>query len=410
MSEEGAVALLVTLGTTAQPVERVMEGITRTLVLYGRPFPGQQNNPVDQLLRLREYATAHGIALESWEVADPEDLAVTLETCRAALQYLTGRRPAMIIADFTGGTKVMSAALCHAVLTTPLDVPVQLQYVGGERRGKDGRVITEGMQLRTQVEALQAEMRAAVLDHLRRFDYAGAEALGGSLLGSGRNAFVRSAAVALQQWDRFEYQDAADQLRRGSLGGGMAAAFAGDDQLGRLADTLGRLHHAVDPMTRAARFLRSLDNRPAPEKGVLAQHHEGIVLLVADVLENAARRHGEGREADALLRCYRTVETAIQAALLADGTNPWGKEKIALNQGYEVLAPKVGLAEDLVERVRELQQVRNYSFLEHGYGSVTSGQADRALETADRVAGALLAWAVPGADLASARSRVTHRV
>ncbi len=410
MSGEAPVALVATLGTTVEPVERAMEGVTQVLVLYGRPFPGQPSNPVEQLQQLQQRAGERGIALQSWEVPDPENLEATLRICRDALRNLAERRRGMIIADFTGGTKVMSAALCHAVLTTRLGLPVALQYIGGERRGEGGRVLTESMQVRPQIDPLLEETRAAVLDHLRRFDYAGAEAVAEVLVPTGRNAFVKAAATALRLWDHFEYGRAAQGLRQGSLGSGMAAAFADDAELAVLADTLSRLQHAAQAVIEAARFLRSLDGKPAPKADELDRQRDGIVLLVADALENATRRHREGRATDAVLRCYRTVEMAVQVGLLAEGKNPWGDDKIALNEGFEVIAPKSGVSAELGMRLKELQQSRNYSFLEHGYIEVMDDKADRSLATAHDIAAALLAQAAPAHPLEKLRARVSHKV
>ncbi len=412
MTTERQVMLVATVGTTAEPIERAMEGVARAFLLYGRPFPGQTDDPLEQVGRLREVARSRGVIVEAQEVADPEHLESALSACRTVLRAVDALFPGTVIADFTGGTKVMSTALAHAALTTPMSVPIMLQYVGGAVRGPGGRVLSEAMRVRPQLDALLGETRAAVLARLRSFDYAGAQGLGETLPPAGRNGFVRGAAAALRLWDGFSYQGAADVLRKGGLGGGMAAAFADDSELQKLAATLQRLHEAAQPMIEAAGFLQSLDGRPAIQGRALEKHLRGMTLLVADAVENAERRHHEGRYADAVLRSYRTVETAVQLALLMEGKNPWGPDKIALNDGYKMVAPKAGLAlaPEPEGPLKAMQHMRNFSFLEHGYNPVSAAQAAQALATANDTAATLVNTFLSGASWEQCRSRLIHEV
>src|SRR5579884_2329618 len=115
-------ALLVTVGNTADPILKAIEEVLpqgRDVVvylLYGRPFPEQEPpTPFDVAHEAQQRAAAAAVPVRLFEVPDPEDIDVALKVCREA--FAEAARAARVVVNFTGGTKVLSAAVVHAALS-----------------------------------------------------------------------------------------------------------------------------------------------------------------------------------------------------------------------------------------------------------------------------------------------------
>ncbi len=419
-------ALVLTVGTTPEPLVKAIEEVRGTepdlvvFLLYGRPFAGQQPSPFDVAREVRERAAALGVRAEVREAADPEDYDVCLSAARVLLQEAAGMD--RLVVNFTGGTKPLSAALVHAALTEPFAGELVLDYTGGEVRDPTGRVVKEAMRIRRSARTATDELLRRVLDLVRRSAYREARALTGRLPERGRAGFVRRAVEALYAWDEFDYESAVESLRRLYEA---ARALTDAPDVGPLAELVGRLVEPGGRLVEEVRTLRQLQsgsaNRwPSPE---------GMVLLVADVLENALRRLEEGRPTDCVLRAYRAVEAAVQARLVAERVNPWRPDWSRLEaslltsylQSLSRSAPPQDLAlttglrlvellgtplpPELARWLQDLQATRNHCYLEHGYRRVGEEDARRLVGYAETLCTHLLK-----ADLGPARGRVTHRI
>lgn len=405
------ITLIASLGTTAEPIQEAMlaaasEGAVAVHVAYGRPFLGQSNDPFVQAAAVRRVAEEHGIPVTVREIANPEDFDLALAEFRQVLQGVAQEAADEIIVDYTGGTKVMSAALAHAALTTPVEGLVTLQYVGGPRRDEAGKV-TGTMQIRSHPQTIASEAQRRTLELLGRYDYAGAVAQARWLPAAGRSGFLKGAATALRLWDAFQYDEAWQALNEGRLGN-QAIALLGDAQLGGLARCLRSLYEELPKLREALPALRRLvAGAKAAPLGERAA--EGALTLIADLLENAYRRSVEGRATDAVLRSYRAVEAAVQLAQVQLGMNPW-ETRSGLDGGLQQLREAGAMLPDaLVDRLRALQQARNYSFLEHGYNWLNIQQAGEALATAQELATAVVGAAGLATDIAVRRGRLTHQ-
>lgn len=418
--------LILTVGTTADPLLKAVEERRAedpdlsVYLLYGRPFPGQDPNPFDVASQVRQRATGLGLRAETREVPNPEDIDTCLQVGRSVLREVAGAE--RVVVDFTGGTKPLSAALVHAALTEPLSGQLVLEYTGGQLRDPAGRVLREAMHLRRSKRTATDDLVRQVLDLLGRFAYREARLLASRLPDLGRAGFVRRAVEALYAWDEFDYEASVQSLRHLYEA---ARAMQDVSEIGHVAKLLCRLLEPGNRLERLIRDLRGLqdgEGRPFPPLDATA-------LLVADALENAARRLGEGRPTDCALRAYRAVESAVQAQLLSRRINPWrpnwdGLERSVLDRYLEALG-KRGLPWDLAlttglrlletlegplpvhlqDRLQDLQRHRNRSYLEHGYQRIDRASAERLLGYAEELCAQIL-----GMDMTELRSSVTHSV
>ena len=131
-------------------------------------------------------------------------------------------------------------------------------------------------------------------------------------------------------------------------------------------------------------------------------------LLVADAVANAKRRLKEGRYTDSVLRSYRAAEGAMQVRLLGIGIRPAkptahrgafartggivdGNKSLAFRDGLNLLRDIGAITyETIATNVQDLGQVRNSTYLEHGYVRIKQSQAERCLQHAMTICSQLL--------------------
>lgn len=207
-----------------------------------------------------------------------------------------GVRPDRIVADFTRGTKAMSAALVLAAVR--LDVPL-LRYLYGERDTRGAVVAgTERVgEIRTGLVTARRRLDL-VADLMRHGDFGAAISILPDLDGPSSALWpssLRDEAAALRDearvyaaWDRLDY--------RGAL------------------CALARLDA---PPEDVRHWLASLSEEPerSDRKGYAAW----LRALACDLLANAERRVRDRHFEDALLRTYRILELIGQFRLFDKG-------------------------------------------------------------------------------------------
>ncbi|MCS6815832.1 MAG: TIGR02710 family CRISPR-associated CARF protein [Blastocatellia bacterium] len=417
--------VILTVGGTADPivkaVEEVKDEAAVVLLLYGRPFPGQKPSPFDVAAEAQQKCEALGIPVETREVADPEDIDVCLAEARRIFSESKVVEAERVIVNFTGGTKALSAAVVHAALTAELSGRLELDYTGGGMRDEYGRVVREAMRVVRSERTATEERLQQALQNARRSSYREARFLCRTLPDRGRAEFVKQAIEALWHWDEFDYEAANQIIQRLQ---GPARTLEDNELLAPLARVLIRMG---EPSRRLARLLPKLRNAQngQPFEGAA---QEDLLLLVADVLENSRRRLEEGRNTDSVLRAYRAVESAVQAQLLDRGINPWHPRwddlsesvrrrflellnatreprNLTLSTGLALLeALGQSLDPDMRKRLEDIQQARNFSYLEHGYLHLDQQRAERVHQYAGQVCEAILA-----ASLDDQRAKVGHQ-
>ncbi|EAX48906.1 hypothetical protein TcarDRAFT_2595 [Thermosinus carboxydivorans Nor1] len=277
-----------------------------------------------------------------------------------------------VIADYTGGTKSMSAGLLLAAVEYK-DIVISL--VAGPR--KDLIKIRDGEQVcrRVNNKAVAFRQSRQALAMAREWNYPAAINLLDELCHDGLDDEVpdfnrlRNLCRGFGYWDTFIYDKAYEYLK----------PFGND----------GKIQPLIIKLSTAWRGLQWYSS---PTSGKFPGY-----VLVYDVLANAERRAARGSYDDAIARIYRALEMYAQFCLLAKGLNSSnldtaklpepirpdyearrnakGEIQIGLVEDYELLA-KLGdpVGQTWLKhkgKVLEALQKRNYSFLAHGINPLT---------------------------------------
>jgi len=236
---------------------------------------------------------------------DPQNLEWVLRDLRPLDAYVLswqqrGDNYAAVV-DFTGGTKVMSAALALVARRWKCD----FAYVGGRERSKDGvGVVLSGREEQfTCFNPWDALGFQAVEDAVTVFNHGGyaaaAALLDGAVKNAGQPALKRELATlkavvdAYAAWDCFDHDKAKRHF---------------DDALKNRNDLAAIFPHETRSLV--ARLERHRDRAAQ-----LASESEATAAWVEDLVQNAARRAAEGRFDDAVARLYRAFEALAQVRL-----------------------------------------------------------------------------------------------
>jgi CRISPR-associated protein (TIGR02710 family) len=409
-------AILLTAGTAPEPLKKCLEEAKEErkpliYILYGRPFPGQSPSPLENASEVRDFAIKMGFKVISLEVPDPEDLQECIRICETAVRSAIDHGAKTIIANYTGGTKPMSAALVHTVLTKiPFGPKVYLDYIGGIARDKSGRVLRESMKTRREAETYQSERVDQALAIAKNYRFMEAISILRDIEIKGRSAFIKDGLESLCLWDQFQYQEAEKKISSLIY---TAKIVRGEEKLAKLAETILDLSKYARRLSYLISKLQSLESKDREAIEDLASDREGLGILSIDAYNNAERRLIEGRWIDVALRSYRAVEVAVQAVLISRyKINPWDPDwsllqvplqeqlrsclglqklprEITLGTGYallEVFHGDLGISEPL----KSLQTIRNHSFLEHGYQKISEKAASQSIEYSKKILTKLL--------------------
>ncbi len=377
-------ALICTVGGSHQPVVTAIRDTDPLFVIFlctdrdpatNRPGSRIQVEGTGLVIHARRGDTAPtlpnipaqcGLADERYEVriVAADDLDDVFVQARKAIADTRSRLPATtrLLADYTGGTKTMTAGLVMAALEC---ADVELRLVTGTRA--DLIRVHDGTQGSVLASAAAVRLHQAMAPHLRawaRFGYAEA-ARGLREIPRPANAalrgewqIARDLSAAFDAWDRFDHPEA---LR----------------SLDLYRTRIGK---------RGGPYFSFLDTLTAPDGD---RRREPARLL--DLWRNAQRRAAQGRYDDAVARGYRLIEWTAQWLLrervgidTADvpedrigadvslTVNRHGKRQAGLFAAWQLVAahvPGAPAAFASAERGRLLDHLtaRNASILAHGY-------------------------------------------
>ncbi len=297
-----------------------------------------------------------------------------------------GFAAAAMTADFTRGTKAMSAGLALAAVAQGI---ATLRYVGAAKRDSRG-MAAPGSEIPTETSAssvLERQLLLRAVDYLRAGNFRAAGALfpgWPKVQYSGPRAveirWVGWLAAFWGAWDTFDYKNA------------NALASESRRPMGK-APWTAEFMPSKDQLTLLAR-LASGEPKAWEEKANACRG------LAADLLANAGRRLKEGQTEDALVRAYRVLELIGQLRLFAHGLDsedidarhptagkwlveqkdpPRRDSRDRLSIGREKVASLLGaLGDELAPRLTTLDwlgefqpHLRNKSILIHGFKSRT---------------------------------------
>lgn len=389
--------LICTVGGSHQPILTAIQELAPIHVLFfatghdpatGRPGslsmitgkgePIEVRRGAEVVERLANIPTLAGLTAEQFTTVEvpADDLDGAASRMLDAIGELRRRiGDAEMVADYTGGTKTMTAALVMVALDFE---DIDLQLVTGSRA--DLVKVHDGSQSGLTVTAEGIRLRRAMapfVDAWQRFAYAEA-AEGLARLRQPRQADLRAElqiakglSVAFDAWDRFDHLAALEALeifraRVGSVSGEVAA---------QLFTALKNLTAGED------------DPRCTPAR-------------LWDLWLNAQRRAAQGRFDDAVARAYRLVEWTAQWFLAQAGVdttnlgedqipehvriapNSDGKRKAGLLDAWRLAAHHCGedvgrfVADEGAHLLDHLKR-RNHSILAHGSTPVSRSDWER---------------------------------
>ena len=386
MSQPRAKAMILTVGGTPRPL---IESLNRY-----RPehvcFVASQES-VDLIAEVKRGSKSkfrdHKVLLD-----DINDITHCFEKtleCSAHLEK-EGVAPGGVVADFTGGTKVMSSALTLVAIARGYS----LSYTGGAERDKEGmRQVIDGtervFQQASPWEVLAIDDRRNAAEMFNMFQFEAAKASLSAALRKTQRAELRHyieaeqyLADAYAAWDRFHHTHAHDLLEKGWRKLHTYSDISRDAEAGTLAS---RVKENLG-------FLRAFKEQSKNFKKLCHGH-------LLDLLANAKRRATEGKYDDGVARLYRAVELLEQvelstvhnidsdkvpvdhvpAKLKDEFSSKYldlksGKLKLPLQAGYRLLD---ALGNEIGERycarqddLRDLLTARNYSILAHGISPI----------------------------------------
>ncbi|MBN1141877.1 MAG: TIGR02710 family CRISPR-associated protein [Deltaproteobacteria bacterium] len=325
-------------------------------------------HPQDGKPTLPNIPSQTGLASEQFEVVtvEADDLDNAFMTLLASLENLRSRFPqGKLVADYTGGTKSMSAALVLAALEVQ---GAELQLVTGNRT--DLIKVHDGTQYSSLAISDAVRLHRSMAPHLAswgRFAYdeaaAGLDAIPAPPNNSLRHRLFRARDLsrAFAAWDRFDHTEAR-----------------------RLLDSYAPV--VAQNLQSHFNTLRSITG-DSPRK-------EPAQLL--DLWRNAERRAAQGRFDDAVARIYRLLEWSAQWFLrsrfgidcsdipaekipaglpLSAGRD--GKIQAPLFSAWEMVGalstgPFSTFFRDHRENLLGHLKMRNHSILAHGLSPITT--------------------------------------
>lgn len=227
--------------------------------------------------------TQTGLASEQYEtvLTLSDNLDRIYLDCVTAIDTISRRFPdARIVADYTGGTKSMSAGLVMAVVESP---GIDLQLVTGSRA--DLIKVQDGSQFSDKADCERVRYRRLTEPYRRAWRrYAYSEAVAGLAglkpPGGLRDEYTRFRELsrAFAEWDNFNHAQALSILK--------TYAPSLPDHLKKYLSTANQLNDNNQDKRDAARLF--------------------------DLYRNAERRAAQGRYDDAIARIYRLIEWSAQ--------------------------------------------------------------------------------------------------
>jgi hypothetical protein len=367
--------LFLTVGGSPEPLLTAMQAVRPDhTFFFCSEDQGRTKGSYTQVEGENGLAANAGLAPGKYElirIREFDDLQCCYkEMVERICQTRTRYPEAQFIADYTGGTKSMTAALAMAAL----DEGCELRLVTGTRT--DLTKVLPGTQFARAVAVGDLRARRAlqsVVELLNRFDYAGAQ-----------RALNQIATIPVSN----------DILRRIQKAIALCRAF----------DAWDRFDHSTAQNLLAPYRTEFVDHYLVLEE-LVAQTPRDPYLRIEDLLLNAQRRAAQERFDDAIARIYRALEWLAQTRLssehkietgniniqmvpesLREGyarkTASDGRIQIGLQESWTLLA---ALKDDLLRQwfdsnrstLKNFLSVRNGSILAHGSRPISRDIYDR---------------------------------
>ena len=331
-------------------------------------------------------------------LSDYQDLLACVRDMRAGIaDGLRGMglpEDSLLIADITGGTKVMSAALVLALA----EYDVHFTYIGGGQRSKNGLgTVIEGtekvMRLANPWEVLGFSPIRQLVDAFNFRDFAKATRLAEELAQRRERAELFRALARLSEayalWDGFDYPQAHRVL---PMALDALEALSAQGLCPALPPLLALVRKNCTELCAASDELATFEENKSP-----------CPVALRDLAANALRREEQGRFDDASARYYSLLEkgakielasrfgidtsdvqsSLLPASFLKETTlvpSHDGRLQLPLFKAYLLLAclnNPLGLAfMQQKDRLEQVLRIRNSSLLAHGFAPVDAATCE----------------------------------
>jgi CRISPR-associated protein (TIGR02710 family) len=232
---------------------------------------------------------------------DPNSMFESYKAARRCVDRAgkTGASPKDVVVDYTGGTKVMTAALILAAIGHPY----RFNYVGGEKRNKNGLgTVLDGHERMFpemnpwSIFAEEERRQVVTLFNRRRFSAVleiihtcTSRELPEEICGY--FDFVRLLSEGLMFWDQFNHEVAVRKINEALIALTAYLKSRSDPDLEAFADEIRGHRDYLSLLLQETDRLKRLHS-----------------ILIDDLLNNARRRMADKRYDDAAARIYRALE------------------------------------------------------------------------------------------------------
>lgn len=334
-------ALIATVGTGPTVSHGIIHSINTQNPEYVLLIATEESvkTTIDEINK--HYDTAKGIQIDiriSKFIDDVEKATLEYESYLNEI-LAKGYSVEEIVADFTSGTKPMSAALMFASIEKEVKT---LSYVSGER-GKEGRVISGSERINTlSPNIIYTEKKINLAIHFfNNFQYSTTLAILKGITNphyklKNKIDILTNLSLAFFSWDIFNFKLASETLNELSKQNDITELVS-TKELGIFKQVLYKLKEAERP----------------------------IEEMLLDLIENSKRRYEEGKYDDCIARLYRAIEMKAQIEFFKEFNLSTSKvsvqvlpenSKIYLENKYP---NKKELELSLVETINVLKEMKN---------------------------------------------------
>ena len=405
MSSADPVVMVCTVGGTAAPLRTSIRHHCPTHIIY-LASPQSRSTIRTEIEDGLEWKAGD---TQTVTLTDYQDIVQCVKDMRSgiarALRDMSLPEDTPLIADLTGGTKIMSAAL--ALVMT--EFRSRFSYVGGRSRTKDGLGIVEAgtefvVQDANPWDVLALREVRALAYAFNHGQFADALAITQTLAANtddpARNFYgaIGDMVNGYMLWDSFNHKKALAHLERAQ--NRLAPYAVGNPRIAELLQTLKQDAERAERLQEDAAALRTGAGQQTEEQGR---------AYLLDLLANAQRCAAAGHYDDAVARLYSAIEKCAKAALwarhgidnghvapeqvpealreewapLADAN---GLARVGLERSYQLLAalgdPLGNAFAEQGEGLKKTLQARNDSLLAHGYVPIGKDKYEKLLAAA----------------------------
>jgi len=294
-------SMIISVGGTPEPIVSSLLNHRPEYVCF---FASQQS--LDRIGEIKNQLKEKGLELKDYKVIcdDAEDLVHCYEkalecTNRIAEQGVSSE---LVVVDYTGGTKSMTAALALATIGHGYN----FSYVGGVERTKNGlgivvtgtEIIKQGISP-WQIFAVEEKKRISLFVSSFQYD-AAISTIRETVdnLQSGEGEIWKGVSVLLEgylAWDNFDHETALRRLSEGIKHLELCAKFGLDKPVENFVAETKVNFHDLNQIKEQTDFFGKLHP-----------------VLVRDLVSNARRRYLQNKYDDAVARLYRALEMVGQ--------------------------------------------------------------------------------------------------